>query len=50
MKMKKLDKKTDRNIKLLLQEIEKKPNDPYTNYQLGKSYISALKLMKRFFI
>ena len=35
-------KKTSRNMKLLLEEIEKKPNDPYTNYQLGKSYISFL--------
>lgn len=42
-------KKTDRNIKLLLQEIEKKPNDPYTNYQLGKSYISALKTNEALF-
>lgn len=36
-------RKTERNIKLLLQEIEKNPSDPYTNYQLGKSYISSLK-------
>lgn len=36
-------RKTERNIKLLLQEIEKNPSDPYTNYQLGMSYISSLK-------
>ncbi len=36
-------KKNERNIKLLLEEIEKNPNAPYTNYQLGKSYISDLK-------
>lgn len=37
-------KKIERNIKLLLEEIEKNPNDPYTNYQLGKTYISDLKI------
>lgn len=42
-------KKTERNIKLLLEEIEKNPNDPYTNYQLGKSYISALKTNEALF-
>ena len=42
-------KKTKRNIKLLLEEIEKKPNDPYINYQLGKSYISALKTNEALF-
>lgn len=36
-------KKTNRNEKLLLDEIEKNPNDPYINYQLGKNYILALK-------
>ncbi|WP_281538165.1 glycosyltransferase, partial [Romboutsia timonensis] len=36
-------KKNERNIKLLLEEIQKNPNDPYINYQLGKSYISDLK-------
>lgn len=41
--------KTERNIKLLLEEIEKNPNDPYTNYQLGKSYISALKTNEALF-
>ena len=42
-------KKTNRNIKLLLEEIEKKPNHPYTNYQLGKSYISSLKYNESLF-
>lgn len=42
-------KKTKRNIKLLLEEIKKKPNDPYINYQLGKSYISALKTNEALF-
>ena len=42
--MRKLDKKkNERKIKLLLEEIQKNPNDPYINYQLGKSYISDLK-------
>jgi len=31
-------KKTDRNIKLLLRELEEKGDDPYVLYQLGKSY------------
>lgn len=31
--------KDDRNKKILLKEIEEKPNDPYINYQLGKQYI-----------
>ncbi|WP_373600017.1 glycosyltransferase [Paraclostridium bifermentans] len=31
--------KDDRNKKILLKEIEEKPNDPYMNYQLGKQYI-----------
>lgn len=31
--------KNKRNINLLLKEIKDKPNDPYTNYQLGKSYM-----------
>ena len=35
--------KTKRNMKLLLAELEKNPNDPYINYQVGKSYISDLK-------
>ena len=32
-----------------MEEIEKKPNDPYINYQLGKSYISALKTNEALF-
>lgn len=31
--------KNKRNIELLLIEVEDKPNDPYMNYQLGKSYM-----------
>lgn len=31
-------KKTERNISLLLAALEKKPQDPYLLYQLGKSY------------
>ena len=31
-------KKTSRNIKLLKIQLEKKPEDPYVLYQLGKSY------------
>ncbi|AUN15183.1 glycosyltransferase [Paraclostridium sordellii] len=31
--------KESRNKAILLEEIEKKPNDPYINYQLGKQYI-----------
>lgn len=42
-------KKTDRNTKLLLEEIEKKPNHPYTNYQLGKSYVSSLRYNEALF-
>ena len=36
-------RKTERNKKLLLEEIEKNPHSPYINYQLGKTYISDLK-------
>lgn len=35
-------RKTERNKKLLLEEIEKNPRSPYINYQLGKTYISDL--------
>lgn len=31
--------KDNRNKKILLEEIEKNPNDPYINYQLGKNYM-----------
>lgn len=31
--------KDSRNKKILLEEINDKPNDPYINYQLGKNYI-----------
>lgn len=31
--------KNKRNFDLLLKEIKDKPNNPYTNYQLGKSYM-----------
>lgn len=34
-----LNKKYKRNGKILLEEINKKPNDPYINYQLGKNYL-----------
>lgn len=34
-----LNKKYQRNGKILLEEINKNPNDPYTNYQLGKNYL-----------
>lgn len=33
-----LNKKYNRNEKILLEEIEKNPNDPYMNYQLAKNY------------
>ena len=33
-----LNKKYLRNGEILLKEIEKSPNDPYINYQLGKNY------------
>lgn len=33
-----LNKKYLRNGEILLEEIEKNPNDPYINYQLGKNY------------
>ncbi len=38
-----LNKKLDRNTKILSEEIRKNPNDAYTNYQLGKNYF-MLKL------
>lgn len=38
------EKKTERNMKLLLEEMQKNPNDPYNNYQLGKTYITDLKI------
>lgn len=34
--------KSERNKKILLEEIGKSPNHPYTNYQLGKSYRTSL--------
>lgn len=35
--------KNKRNIALLLEEIKDKPNHPYTNYQLSKSYMADNK-------
>lgn len=36
-----LKKKYNRNEKILLEEINKNPNDPYVNFQLGKNYLIA---------
>lgn len=35
---KELDKKNERNISLLLKEIENNPNEPYYYFQIGQSY------------
>ena len=42
-------KKANRNMKLLLEELEKNPDNPYTNYQVGKSYITDLKVNEALF-
>lgn len=42
--------KANRNLKLLLQELEAQPDDPYTLYQIGNSYFIPNSTSRQFLI